>query len=124
MTTITSLFTILSMIFTIRFLAKGFGPEEFGAYSLARRVISNSAPFVILSLDVTLPRYIAMDDKRRLEGSYIISAILLIAGALSLLIVIAMYGRNYICDLLFHSNELYYFSYHQLFDIQYDVDHL
>lgn len=104
-TTITSLLTILSMIFTIRFLAKGFGPEEFGAYSLARRVISNSAPLVILSMDVTLPRYIAMDDKRRLEGSYIISAIILLAAALFLLMAIAMYAHNYVCHLIFHGNE-------------------
>jgi len=42
-TTITFLLTIISMIFIVRFLAKGMGPEEFGAYSLARRIISNIA---------------------------------------------------------------------------------
>jgi O-antigen/teichoic acid export membrane protein len=113
MTTITSLITITSMIFIIRFLAKGFGPEEFGAYSLARRVISNSAPLVILSMDVALSRYIAMNDERRLQGSYIISSILLVAAAMFLFLIIATSASNYLSHLIFHSNEylnLYYAS--------------
>ena len=113
MTTITSLITITSMIFIIRFLAKGFGPEEFGAYSLARRVISNSAPLVILSMDVALSRYIAMNDERRLQGSYIISSIILVAAAMFLLLIIATSASNYLSHLIFHSNEylnLYYAS--------------
>ena len=111
MTTITSLLTILSMVFVIRFLAQGFGPVEFGAYALARRVISNIAPLAILSMDVTLSRYIAMNEEKRVRGSYIITAIILVAAALFILTVIALYSRNYISHLLFHSNAylpLYY----------------
>ena len=112
-TTITSLLTILSMVFIIRFLSQGFGPVEFGAYALARRVISNSAPLAILSMDVTLSRYIAMNEEKRVRGSYIITAIILIAVALFLLTAIALYSRNHLSRLLFHSNEylpLYYAS--------------
>jgi len=59
-TTVTSFLTMLSMIFIMRFLTKSLRPEEFGAYSLARRIISNMALLAILSIDKALARYIAL----------------------------------------------------------------
>ncbi|MFH1562834.1 MAG: hypothetical protein ABIF11_05390 [Nitrospirota bacterium] len=59
-TSLTSMITILSMIIVTHLLAKGLGPEEFGAYSLTRRLVSTLMPFATLSMGVTLDRYIAL----------------------------------------------------------------
>lgn len=113
-TTITSLIAIISMIFIMRFLAKGLGPEEFGAYSLARRIISNIAPIAILSVDIALARYIAMTNERRLQGSYIFASFILAGATLVLISIIAVSASKQLSYLIFHSNEylkLYYASF-------------
>lgn len=112
-TTITSFLTTISMIFIIRFLATGLGTEEFGAYSLARRIISNIAPIVILSMDVGLSRYIAMTQERMLRSSYIVSSIISTGIAIALLLTVAISASKQLTYLIFHSNEylkLYYAS--------------
>ena len=113
-TTITSLITIISMIFITRFLAKGLGPEEFGAYSLARRIISNIAPLATLSIGVALARYIAMTHKSKIQCSYIVSSIISTGATLVLLFIIAVTASRQLSHLIFHSNEylkLYYASF-------------
>lgn len=113
MTTITSLITIISMIFIMRFLAKGLGPEEFGAYSLARRIISNIAPLATLSVGIALARYIAMTNENKLRSSYVVSSIISVGTALVLLLIIAVSVSKQLSYLIFHSNEylnLYYAS--------------
>ena len=113
-TTITSLIAIVSMIFIMRFLAKGLGPEEFGAYSLARRIISNIAPLAILSVDVALARYIAMTNERRLQGSYIFASLMPAVATLILILIVAVFASKQLSYLIFHSNEylkLYYASF-------------
>ncbi len=113
-TTITSFITIISMIFIIRFLAKGLGPEEFGAYSLARRIILNIVPLATLSVEIALARYIAMTKENKQQGSYFVSSIISIGAALVLLLIIAASASKHLSYLIFHSNEylnLYYASF-------------
>ena len=113
-TTATSLVAIISMIFVIRFLARGLGPEEFGAYSLARRMISNIAPLATLSIEIALARYIAMTNKNKLRGSYVVSSLISVGATLALLLVIITATSKFLCDLIFQSNEylnLYYASF-------------
>ncbi|MCK4822606.1 oligosaccharide flippase family protein, partial [bacterium] len=113
-TTITSFITIISMIFIIRFLAKGLGPEEFGAYSLARRIISSIAPLATLSLGIALARYIAMTNENKLRNSYIVTSIISVGTALILLLIIAVSASKHLSYLIFRSNEylnLYYASF-------------
>ena len=58
-TSLTSMITILSMIIVTHLLAKGLGPEEFGAYSLTRRLVSITLLlFSTLTMGVALARYI------------------------------------------------------------------
>ncbi len=113
-TTITSLITIISMIFIMRFLAKGLGPEEFGAYSLARRIISNFVPLATLSVGIALARYIAMTNEKRLQSSYIFASFILAGATLVLISIIAVSASKQLSYLIFHSNEylkLYYASF-------------
>ena len=101
------------MIFIMRFLARGLGPEEFGAYSLARRIISNIIPLATLSIDLALVRYIAMTNKKRLQGSYVVSSIISTGTVLVMLLIIAVSASKQLSFLIFHSNEylkLYYAS--------------
>jgi len=97
----------------MRFLARGLGPEEFGAYSLARRIISNIIPLATLSIDLALVRYIAMTNKKRLQGSYVVSSIISTGTVLVMLLIIAVSASKQLSFLIFHSNEylkLYYAS--------------
>ena len=102
-TTITSLLTIISIIFIMRFLAKGLGPEEFGAYSLARRIISNIIPIATLSIDIALARYIAMTNEKKLQGSYVVSSLISVGAVLTLLLIIAVSFSNPLSNLIFQS---------------------
>ena len=113
-TTVTSLIAITSMIFIIRFLAKGLGPEEFGAYSLARRIISNIVPIATLSIEIALARYIAMTNKNKVQGSYVVSSLILVGTTLILLLIIVFSASKHLSYLIFHSTEylnLYYASF-------------
>lgn len=113
-TTVTSLIAIISMIFIMRFLAKGLGPEEFGAYSLARRIISNIAPLATLSIEIALARYIAMTNKNKLQSSYIVSSLISVGTTLILLLLIVVLAGKHLSYLIFHSHEylnLYYASF-------------
>ena len=112
-TTITSFISIISIIFIMRFLAKGLGPEEFGAYSLARRIISNIIPLATLSISIALTRYIATTNENKLRGSYFVSSIISTGTALVLLLIIAVPAGKHLSYLIFRSNEylnLYYAS--------------
>jgi O-antigen/teichoic acid export membrane protein len=111
LTTITTAINVLSMIVIIRILAKEFGPEKFGAYSLSRRIISNFAPLVILSLDVALARYIAMTREKKSRGGYIISSLILVSTAMFLVLIFAIGASGSLCNLIFHDKKylaLYY----------------
>ena len=97
----------------MRFLAKGFGPEEFGAYSLARRIISNIIPLATLSITVGLARYVATTNENKQRGSYVLSSIISTGTALILLLIIAIPASKQLSYLIFRSNEyinLYYAS--------------
>jgi len=113
-TTITSLLTIIAMIFITRLLAKGLGPEEFGAYSLARRIISNIVPLTTLSVDIALVRYIAMTKNRKQLGAYLVSSSISTGVASALILIIVISTSQQLSYLIFHSHEylrLYYTSF-------------
>jgi len=113
-TTITSFIAILATIFVTSFLARGLGPEEFGAYALARRIMANIIPIATLTIDLALARYIAMTTKNKLQSSYIVSSIISIGTALVLILIIAISASRPLSYLIFHSNEylnLFYASF-------------
>ena len=116
-TTLTSVATIVSLIFVTRFLAKGLGPDEFGAYALARRIVAFIVPFSTLTMGVSLARYTALsgDWKQRQ---------ILLSVALSIVIIMAvilsapwfLWGK-YLTELLFHHNKYANLFYSSLFMI-------
>lgn len=82
-TTLTSFITILCLIFVMRFLARGLGPDEFGAYALARRLVSFIAPFSTLALGISLARYAAISS----DGQ---NRKVLLAVSLSIIVIMAI----------------------------------
>ncbi len=70
---------LVGFIIIYRLIAKNFGPEGVGEYSLIRRVISFVLPLLILGLRIGLPRYIAMSKDRRQRVSYIKAGFLVVA---------------------------------------------
>ena len=94
LTTITSIVVIISMIFVTRLLATGLGPEGFGAYCLARRIVSFIIPFSTLSMGVALTRYVAIstDDEKR--NGHLVSTTVIVLCFSCLACGVIGYGIN------------------------------
>ena len=96
------MFIIISMIFVTRFLAKGLGPDGFGAYSLARRVVSFTLPFSTLSLGIALTRYISISDDREKRNSYLVSTMIMIVCTSFAILGVGYIGGEKLNILIFH----------------------
>ena len=116
-TTLTSVATIVSLIFVTRFLARGLGPDEFGAYALARRIVAFIVPFSTLTIGVSLARYTALSGERQRRQT-------LLSVALSIVVIMSiilsapwfLWGK-YLTELLFHANNYTNLFYASLFMI-------
>jgi len=73
LTFITEAIVLVAFFFIYRLIAKNFGPEGVGEYSLVKRVIGFFQPLLLLGLSVGLPRYIAMSQNK--EQDFIIRKI-------------------------------------------------
>lgn len=102
LTTITSVVTIFSLIMVTRLLAQGLGPEEFGAYSLARRIVSTIAPFATLAMGLALVRHIAISKDNHARYSYLLGGILLGVVPSLVIFVIGLIFSNKLATLIFH----------------------
>ena len=117
LTTITSIVVIISMIFITRLLAKGLGPESFGAYCLARRMVSFIIPFSTLSMGVALTRYVAIstDDEKR--NGYLVSTTVIVLCFSLILSVVGCLGGKSLTILIFHDPKYLMLFYSSLFMI-------
>lgn len=102
-TTVTSFLTIVSLVFVTRLLAEGLGPEGFGAYSLARRVLSTVDPFSTLFMGVAVTRYLAIARETRSQNAFLLAGILLgILPSVAILIV-GISFKSRLTLLVFHA---------------------
>ena len=98
----TSIITVISMIVVTRLLAQGLGPDEFGAYSLARRIVSILVPFSTLAMGVGLARYLGIsqvDHQKR--SAYILSAFGIVLSFTLLIIIIGQITTPTLSYLIF-----------------------
>lgn len=102
LTTITSIVVIISMIFITRFLAVGLGPDGFGAYSLARRIVSFIIPFSTLSMGIALTRYIAISTDEEKRNGYFVSAIFIVLCSSFVVFFAGCLGGKHLTILIFH----------------------
>lgn len=80
-TVLTSGATVVALMILIRILAEGLGPEKFGVYSVARRLLSTVEPLSTAGMGVALARYVAMEHDQLRQRSYLVDAILIAGGA-------------------------------------------
>lgn len=100
--------TILANVVVIRLLTEGFGPERFGVYSLANRLVALIAPIATLSMSSALSRYTAMAQGDRSRREYLLGGLLLsVAPGFVIALVAAPFGR-YLAGILFQ--DATYFS--------------
>ena len=100
-TTITSLITVVSLILVTRLLAHGIGPEGFGAYLLARRIVTTIAPFSTLFLGVALARYISISKKDKYY--YLLCGLVLSVVPCLSVLIIGLLFTNELTNLVFHN---------------------
>ena len=87
-TSVTSFLTVLCLLATTRILAQGLGPEKFGAYSLARKILSTTAPFSLLAMDVAVARYMALSNQPESRAAYLLGGLVL--GVVPSLVVLTL----------------------------------
>lgn len=105
-TSITSIVTILSTVFVLRWLALGLGAKEFGAYSLARQLVSTAAPLVNLAMGVALPRYLGLyRGQPQKQYSYLWGATLISIALSFIIILIGLLMRRDLSLLIFHDSK-------------------
>jgi len=100
----TSITTILLLIFVTRLLAQGLGTKEFGAYSLARRIVSTIIPFTTLAMGVTLARHlgISMRDSEK-RNAYLLGATGIVSILTLIIIIISFVLTSSISLWIFNS---------------------
>lgn len=115
LTTVTSIVVIISMIFVTRFLAKGLGPDVFGAYCLARRIVSFIIPFSTVAMGVSLARYIAISVDEEKRKKYLVSTICIVFCVSLVVCLVGYLGGKSLTILIFHDPRYLMLFYSSLF---------
>jgi O-antigen/teichoic acid export membrane protein len=101
---ITSILTIIFLIFTVTFLANGLGAEEFGAYSLARRILSLIEPLATACIAFSLTRYTAMSKENNFAKDYLMSATVLVTSLSLLILIVGLIFQSSLSRFIFNTN--------------------
>jgi O-antigen/teichoic acid export membrane protein len=105
LTFVTQAIVLVTFFFIYRLLAKNFGPEGVGEYSLVRRVVGFLQPILLLGLGVGIPRYVAMSKDTEQRSGYIkTGAVAVIVFALIFLTLINLF-RDYFAKMFFGSSD-------------------
>jgi len=102
-TAASSVATVLSLVYVTRLLARGLGPEQFGAYGLSRRLLSTMTSLTSIPLCVGIARYVALAREKRQQYSYLVSGMLLLAVCSLALVGFALLFRRTVTVVIFHS---------------------
>ena len=103
-TTATSIFTIIFLVLTVKFLANGLGAEEFGAYSLARRILSLIEPISTVCIAFSLTRYTAISKVEHYGRDYLLPGTLLVFSSCLLIITVGLLFQHQLSSLIFGDN--------------------
>lgn len=90
--TLTAIATGIALFVVTRLLARGLGPAEFGAYSLARRFVATATSVASLGMGVAVARYIAVAGDSRSRQELLIAGFLL--GVLPSILILGLGGWN------------------------------
>ena len=98
---ITEAIVLIAFFIIYRLIAKNFGPEGVGEYSLVKRVIGFLQPVLLLGLWVGLPRYIAMAEDKEQRSSYIKAGGLTVATATFVFLIFVNLFKDYFAKIFF-----------------------
>lgn len=99
---------LVSALLVYRLVARGYGPEAFAAYALARRALTLLQPFGALGLDVAIPRFtaLALAQGSRDAGTYLVSGLVIATSAVAATSALLLGLRGPFTDLFFGSPSL------------------
>lgn len=101
LTFIAEAIVLIAFFFIYRLIAKNFGPEGVGEYSLVKRVLGFLQPLLLLGLWVGLPRYIAMAEDKEQRSSYIKAGGLTVATATFVFLIFVNLFKDYFAKIFF-----------------------
>ena len=102
-TAFTSMLAAGTAVVMTRVLAEALGPEEFGAYSLARRLSATIWPVATLSMGTAIPRYVAMAKGQCDRDQSFLSGLILgtIPGFILVVVTLVFFERHLV-EMVFH----------------------
>ncbi|MFC1461721.1 lipopolysaccharide biosynthesis protein [Verrucomicrobiota bacterium] len=103
-TGLTSVVSAVMAVVMIRVLAQGLLQDQFGAYSLARRLMAIVAAVAGVSMGVAIPRYIAMAEDTPTRDSYLVSGFMLGLVPSVLIFVVGMIFEEPLTRLIFRDD--------------------
>lgn len=109
-TTLTNASVVLATIVAVAYLAHGLGEEHFGAYTLARRMVSTFVPIVLVAMDVAVSRSTAMAASDAERFRYLFGAVALSLLPGTLLVGFGLVFARPLTDVIFH-NQVYFSVY-------------
>jgi len=106
LTFITQAIVLAGFIYIYRLVAKNFGTEGVGEYSLIKRVVVFLRPLLLLGLGVGLPRYIAMSRNKNQRSAYIKPAGLIVISLTFVFLIFINLFKEYFAKIFF-GNTIY-----------------
>ena len=105
LTFISETIVLISFFCIYRLIAKNFGPEGIGEYSLVKRIIGFLQPILFLGLNVGIPRYIAMSQDKNQRNSYIKAGGLIITFFTFILLIFINLFKDYFTKIFFGTTD-------------------
>lgn len=106
-TMITSILTIACLIVMTSALAHKLGPNQFGAFSLIRRILNTIEPWVTLSLGISITRSVALSRKAEEQTTFLRTGFLIQTAILILTIGTGAFFSGPLTALIFRNKTAY-----------------
>ena len=101
LTFLTEAIVLVAFLFIYRLIAKQFGPEGLGEYSLVKRVIGFFLPLLMLGIWVGVPRYVAMTKNQAERSSYLKAGWLVVTTFTFIFLIFVNSFKEYFAKIFF-----------------------
>lgn len=94
---------LVAFFLIYRLIAKNFGPEGVGVYSLTKKIIGFLQPLLLLGIGIGLPRYIAMSKNPEQRSSYLKTGGLIVIPFVFVFLIFINIFKEYFAKIFFGS---------------------